>query len=110
MSNDITLKEGNLHVVEMTIPSTFDMAGKIVVMEVRRDSATAKKLRFDSRNSNNLLTVDGQKITVVIPAFLSLGMQGSYKWQLIVFTNESDAVSSEIFNFFIKPSVVKQDA
>ena len=106
--NDIIFQEGSVHTVTMTIPDTIPLTGKQASVQVRNrpDSDLDFKFYTDTtKESDGTLGIEGQVITLFIPADLSLGKADVYKWQLKIYSTDEDAINSAIFDFIINPSI-----
>ena len=54
---------------------------------------------------DNTLNIVGQNIVLNIPSDLSISKADKYKFQLKIWTNDSDAIVFDAFDFIIIPSI-----
>lgn len=101
--NEITFKEGSAHTVIIGIPGTLTLSGSSASIQVR--NRPASNLDFEFKTSDNTLYIVDQNIILNIPSNLTIGKADKYKWQLKIFTNNSDAIEFDIFDFIIEPSI-----
>ena len=111
---DILFFEGAQHNVTFTVPNTIVLANYNSAITVS-ESANSDTilLSFNSLSGNGLTnvvtTVTGttvQTILLTIPASLTAGLSGVYKYQLKLWSTIDDSIKFPINNFIIKPAVI----
>ena len=106
--NDIIFQEGSVHTVTITIPDEISLNGKQASIQVRNRPDSDLDFEFytdTEKESDGVLGISSQIITLYIPSDISLGKADAYKWQLKIYNNSQDAINSDIFDFIILPSI-----
>ena len=102
---EITFYEGSLHTVTINLPTGlidgYTYQAKIQV----RKSDNSELPDFEFSTTANTLTIVGNQIFLEIPANLTNGKDGIYKWQLMLYTDDTDAIKFTPEKFIIKPSI-----
>ena len=101
--NEIVLKEGNSHSVILSIPNTLPLVGYQASIQVR--NRPSSPVDFEFKTIDNTLIISGQTIILNIPSGITKGKADKYHWQLKIWTNESDAIVFDAFDFTIVPSI-----
>lgn len=100
--NEITFIEGSVHVVTIPIVG-IDLTGKKASIQVRREQSDA--LLFNFKTDDATLNIAGQTIVLAFPPSLSVGKSGKAKWQLKIYTDDSDAVKFEPYDLNITKAI-----
>jgi hypothetical protein len=102
--NEITFKEGSYHSVTIGIPDSFPLSGYSASIQVRNRPSSDLDFEFTTVSGNTLF-ITGQNLLLNIPSNISIGKANKYKWQLKVWTNTTDAMEFDIYDFIIEPSI-----
>lgn len=104
MAANILMKEGALHSVVITVPQDINLYLYKVKIQVRTDVDAEPTFTF-STEDNTLELGEGNSILLLIPASLTIGLAGEYKWQLMLYSDDTDAIKFPIYKFTIQPAI-----
>lgn len=117
---EIILIEGAKHNVVFVVPNDINLATYNALIQVKnRENSDINIFEFSTVTgltggtlTKNITTISGtttQQLILSIPAKTTVNMNGIYKYQLMLYSNNTDAIKFDIQNFIIKPALVEID-
>lgn len=105
MAANITFKEGTAHSVVINLPVEIDLTVYDAKIQVRQ--AAGDEVVFEFSTQADTLTDGINSLLLEIPATLSVGKAGSYKWQLMLnnTTDLEDIIKFPIYGFTVLQAI-----
>lgn len=103
MAANITFKEGALHNIVINIPVEIDLTLYDAKIQVR--ASAGDEVIFEFSTALGTITEGTNSLLVEIPASISIGKAGTYKWQLMLIKDEDDVIKFPIYNFNVLQAI-----
>ena len=96
--NEIKFIEGSVWTVSMDIPDFTPLSNYQASIQFR--NLTGVEI-MNFQTSDNSLSISGQTIVFTILPILSIGQYGKGKWQLAIWTDTTDVVKFQSYDYTI---------